>query len=250
MASLMKSVSNFLDTVIRRGGAAGTAQAAGAETARQAAGGEAQRLAFNHAVKRDGPAAGHRAPIPGLPPRPTKLHAPTADGRAPSSPDDIDPALLKELYRVGPALKKQEAVKPTAPATGEDAARRKRFSELRRDEEALAGRIAEADIVRFLDWRAAGLNSVPDIAGLAHALACDDDAAAALLRDYGVPQVLGGNDVKVGLWAPGDALALEADELSVAPVDDEPLPGRRRRDADNAPADDKPLPGRRRRASK
>ena len=206
MASLLKSVSGFLDTVIRRGAPA-VQQAAPAAAARAAA-----------------PAA--RPEIPGLPPRPQKIRAPTADGRAPASPDDIDPALLKELYKVGPALKKQEVAKPTAPATGEDARRRRRFNELRRDEEAPAGRIAEADVANFLDWRAAG---APDVKGLAHALACDDGTAAALLRTYGVPQIRQAGDLKVGLWAPGDALDLDDDEESVASTDDEPLPGRRRR---------------------
>ena len=205
MSSLLKSVSGFLDTVIRRG----------APAAQQAA-----------------PAAASRAPIPGLPPRPTKIRAPTADGRAPSSPDDIDPALLKELYKVGPALKKQEVAKPTAPATGEDARRRQRFNELRRDEEAPSGRIAEADVAAFLDWRAAGMSQAkPDVVGLARALACDDGTAAALLRTYGVPQIRQAGDLKVGLWAPGDALDLDdgVQEASLASTDDEPLPGRRRR---------------------
>ena len=143
--------------------------------------------------------------------------------------DDIDPALLKELYKVGPALKKQEVAKPTAPATGEDARRRRRFNELRRDEAAPAGRIAEADVANFLDWRAAGMASVPDVAGLARALACDDGTAAALLRTYGVPQIRQAGDLMVGLWAPGDALDLDDEEASVASTDDEPLPGRRRR---------------------
>ena len=208
MASLLKSVSGFLDTVIRRG----------APAAQQAA----------PAARAAAPAA--RPEIPGLPPRPQKIRAPTADGRAPSSPDDIDPALLKELYKVGPALKKQEVAKPTAPATGEDARRRRRFNELRRDEEAPAGRIAEADVANFLDWRAAGMaQAKPDVAGLARALACDDSTAAALLRTYGVPQIRSAGDLKVGLWAPGDALDLDDEEASVASVDDEPLPGRRRR---------------------
>ena len=212
MASLLKSVSGFLDTVIRRGAPA-VQQAAPAAAARAAA-----------------PAA--RPEIPGLPPRPQKIRAPTADGRAPSSPDDIDPALLKELYKVGPALKKQEVAKPTAPATGEDARRRRRFNELRRDEEAPAGRIAEADVANFLDWRAAGMaQAKPDVAGLARALACDDGTAAALLRTYGVPQIRQAGDLKVGLWAPGDALDLDdgVQEATLASVDDEPLPGRRRR---------------------
>ena len=210
MASLLKSVSGFLDTVIRRGAPA-VQQAAPAAASRAAA-----------------PAA--RPEIPGLPPRPQKIRAPTADGRAPSSPDDIDPALLKELYKVGPALKKQEVAKPTAPATGEDARRRRRFNELRRDEEAPAGRIAEADVANFLDWRAAGMaQAKPDVAGLARALACDDGTAAALLRTYGVPQIRQAGDLKVGLWAPGDALDLDGEEVSSASVDDEPLPGRRRR---------------------
>ena len=205
MASLLKSVSGFLDTVIRRG----------APAAQQAA--PAAR------------AAAPRPEIPGLPPRPQKIRAPTADGRAPSSPDDIDPALLKELYKVGPALKTRETTKPTAPATGEDARRRRRFNELRRDEAAPAGRIAEADVAAFLDWRAAGMASEPDVAGLARALACDDGTAAALLRTYGVPQIRQAGDLKVGLWAPGDALDLDGEEVSSASVDDEPLPGRRRR---------------------
>ena len=211
MASLLKSVSGFLDTVIRRGAPA-VQQAAPAAAARAAA-----------------PTA--RPEIPGLPPRPQKIRAPTADGRAPSSPDDIDPALLKELYKVGPALKKQEVAKPTAPATGEDARRRQRFNELRRDEEAPAGRIAEVDVANFLDWRAAGMSSEPDVAGLARALACDDGTAAALLRTYGVPQIRQAGDLKVGLWAPGDALDLDdgVQEASLASTDDEPLPGRRRR---------------------
>ena len=212
MASLLKSVSGFLDTVIRRGAPA-VQQAAPAAAARAAA-----------------PTA--RPEIPGLPPRPQKIRAPTADGRAPSSPDDIDPALLKELYKVGPALKKQEVAKPTAPATGEDARRRRRFNELRRDEEAPAGRIAEADVAAFLDWRAAGMSQAkPDVAGLARALACDDGTAAALLRTYGVPQIRQAGDLKVGLWAPGDALDLDdgVQEASLASTDDEPLPGRRRR---------------------
>jgi len=212
MASLLKSVSGFLDTVIRRGAPA-VQQAAPAAAARAAA-----------------PTA--RPEIPGLPPRPQKIRAPTADGRAPSSPDDIDPALLKELYKVGPALKKQEVAKPTAPATGEDARRRQRFNELRRDEEAPAGRIAEADVAAFLDWRAAGMSQAkPDVAGLARALACDDGTAAALLRTYGVPQIRQAGDLKVGLWAPGDALDLDdgVQEATLASVDDEPLPGRRRR---------------------
>ena len=211
MASLLKSVSGFLDTVIRRGAPA-VQQAAPAAAARAAA-----------------PTA--RPEIPGLPPRPPKIRAPTADGRAPSSPDDIDPALLKELYKVGPALKKQEVTKPTAPATGEDARRRQRFNELRRDEEAPAGRIAEADVANFLDWRAGGMSSNPDVAGLARALACDDGTAAALLRTYGVPQIRQAGDLKVGLWAPGDALDLDdgVQEASLASTDDEPLPGRRRR---------------------
>ena len=211
MASLLKSVSGFLDTVIRRGAPA--AQQAAPAAARAAA-----------------PAA--RPEIPGLPPRPQKIRAPTADGRAPSSPDDIDPALLKELYKVGPALKKQEIAKPTAPATGEDARRRRRFNELRRDEEAPAGRIAEADVAAFLDWRAAGMaQAKPDVVGLARALACDDGTAAALLRTYGVPQIRQAGDLKVGLWAPGDALDLDdgVQEASLASTDDEPLPGRRRR---------------------
>ena len=210
MASLLKSVSGFLDTVIRRGAPA-VQQAAPAAAARAAA-----------------PTA--RPEIPGLPPRPQKIRAPTADGRAPSSPDDIDPALLKELYKVGPALKKQEVAKPTAPATGEDARRRQRFNELRRDEEAPAGRIAEADVANFLDWRAAGMSQAkPDVVGLARALACDDGTAAALLRTYGVPQIRQAGDLKVGLWAPGDALDLDGEEVSSASVADEPLPGRRRR---------------------
>ena len=212
MASLLKSVSGFLDTVIRRGAPA-VQQAAPAAAARAAA-----------------PTA--RPEIPGLPPRPQKIRAPTADGRAPSSPDDIDPALLKELYKVGPALKKQEVAKPTAPATGEDARRRQRFNELRRDEEAPAGRIAEADVAKFLDWRAAGMaQAKPDVVGLARALACDDGTAAALLRTYGVPQIRQAGDLKVGLWAPGDALDLDdgVQEASLASTDDEPLPGRRRR---------------------
>jgi hypothetical protein len=209
MSSLLKSVSGFLDTVIRRGAPA--AQQAAPAAARAAA-----------------PAA--RPEIPGLPPRPQKIRAPTADGRAPASPDDIDPALLKELYKVGPALKKQEVAKPTAPATGEDARRRRRFNELRRDEAAPAGRIAEADVANFLDWRAAGMaQAKPDVAGLARALACDDGTAAALLRTYGVPQIRQAGDLKVGLWAPGDALDLDGEEVSSASVDDEPLPGRRRR---------------------
>ena len=209
MSSLLKSVSGFLDTVIRRGAPA--AQQAAPAAARAAA-----------------PAA--RPEIPGLPPRPQKIRAPTADGRAPASPDDIDPALLKELYKVGPALKKQEVAKPTAPATGEDARRRRRFNELRRDEAAPAGRIAEADVANFLDWRAAGMaQAKPDVAGLARALACDDGTAAALLRTYGVPQIRSAGDLKVGLWAPGDALDLDDEEASVASTDDEPLPGRRRR---------------------
>lgn len=209
MSSLLKSVSGFLDTVIRRGAPA--AQQAAPAAARAAA-----------------PAA--RPEIPGLPPRPQKIRAPTADGRAPASPDDIDPALLKELYKVGPALKKQEVAKPTAPATGEDARRRRRFNELRRDEAAPAGRIAEADVANFLDWRAAGMaQAKPDVAGLARALACDDGTAAALLRTYGVPQIRQAGDLKVGLWAPGDALDLDDEEASVASTDDEPLPGRRRR---------------------
>ena len=209
MASLLKSVSGFLDTVIRRGAPA--AQQAAPAAARAAA-----------------PAA--RPEIPGLPPRPQKIRAPTADGRAPASPDDIDPALLKELYKVGPALKKQEVAKPTAPATGEDARRRRRFNELRRDEEAPAGRIAEADVANFLDWRAAGMaQAKPDVVGLARALACDDGTAAALLRTYGVPQIRQAGDLKVGLWAPGDALDLDDGEVSSASVADEPLPGRRRR---------------------
>ena len=123
----MKSVSNFLDTVIRRGGAAGTAQAAGAETARQAAGGEAQRLAFNHAVKRDGPAAGHRAPIPGLPPRPTKLHAPTADGRAPSwgPRAGLSEATLRRLAAAGKlGLARRRLLGLPDAGTGEAAAAR------------------------------------------------------------------------------------------------------------------------------
>ena len=212
MASLLKSVSGFLDTVIRRGAPA-VQQAAPAAAARAAA-----------------PTA--RPEIPGLPPRPQKIRAPTADGRAPSSPDDIDPALLKELYKVGPALKKQEVAKPTAPATGEDARRRQRFNELRRDEEAPAGRIAEDDVAAFLDWRAAGMSQAkPDVVGLARALACDDGTAAALLRTYGVPQIRQAGDLKVGLWAPGDALDLDdgVQEATLASVDDEPLPGRRRR---------------------
>ena len=212
MASLLKSVSGFLDTVIRRGAPA-VQQAAPAAAARAAA-----------------PTA--RPEIPGLPPRPQKIRAPTADGRAPSSPDDIDPALLKELYKVGPALKKQEVAKPTAPATGEDARRRQRFNELRRDEEAPSGRIAEADVAAFLDWRAAGMSQAkPDVVGLARALACDDGTATALLRTYGVPQIRQAGDLKVGLWAPGDALDLDdgVQEASLASTDDEPLPGRRRR---------------------
>ena len=209
MSSLLKSVSGFLDTVIRRGAPA--AKLAAPAVARAAA-----------------PAA--RPEIPGLPPRPQKIRAPTADGRAPASPDDIDPALLKELYKVGPALKKQEVAKPTAPATGEDARRRRRFNELRRDEAAPAGRIAEADVATFLDWRAGGMaNAEPDVAGLARALACDDRTAAALLGTYGVPQIRQAGDLKVGLWAPGDALDLDDEEASSASADDEPLPGRRRR---------------------
>ena len=209
MSSLLKSVSGFLDTVIRRGAPA--AKLAAPAVARAAA-----------------PAA--RPEIPGLPPRPQKIRAPTADGRAPASPDDIDPALLKELYKVGPALKKQEVAKPTAPATGEDARRRRRFNELRRDEAAPAGRIAEADVANFLDWRAAGMaQAKPDVAGLARALACDDGTAAALLRTYGVPQIRQAGDLKVGLWVPGDALDLDDEEASSASADDEPLPGRRRR---------------------
>ena len=209
MASLLKSVSGFLDTVIRRG----------APAVQQAA-----------PAARAAPAAATRPEIPGLPPRPQKIRAPTADGRAPSSPDDIDPALLKELYKVGPALKTRETTKPTAPATGEDARRRQRFNELRRDEEAPSGRIAEADVAAFLDWRAAGMSQAkPDVAGLARALACDDGTAAALLRTYGVPQIRQAGDLKVGLWAPGDALDLDDEEASVASTDDEPLPGRRRR---------------------
>ena len=204
MASLLKSVSGFLDTVIRRGAPAAQQAAAAAPTPK-------------------------RPPVPGLPPRPTKIRAPTADGRAPSSPDDIDPALLKELYKVGPALKTRETTKPTAPATGEDARRRRRFNELRRDEAAPAGRIAEADVATFLDWRAGGMASNPDVAGLARALACDDGTAAALLRTYGVPQIRQAGDLKVGLWAPGDALDLDDEEVSSASVADEPLPGRRRR---------------------
>ena len=202
MASLLKSVSGFLDTVIRRGAPA---------------------------VQQAAPAATNRPPVPGLPPRPQKIRAPTADGRAPSSPDDIDPALLKELYKVGPALKTRETTKPTAPATGEDARRRRRFNELRRDEAAPSGRIAEADVANFLDWRSAGMASEPDITGLARALACDDGTAAALLRTYGVPQIRQAGDLKVGLWAPGDALDLDDEEVSSASVADEPLPGRRRR---------------------
>ena len=207
MASLLKSVSGFLDTVIRRGAPAAQQAAAAAPTPK-------------------------RPPVPGLPPRPQKIRAPTADGRAPSSPDDIDPALLKELYKVGPALKKQEVAKPTAPATGEDARRRQRFNELRRDEEAPSGRIAEADVAAFLDWRAAGMSQAkPDVVGLARALACDDGTATALLRTYGVPQIRQAGDLKVGLWAPGDALDLDdgVQEASLASTDDEPLPGRRRR---------------------
>mgnify|MGYP007023066833 CR=1 FL=1 len=34
--------------------------------------------------------------------------------------------------------------------------------------------------------------------------------AAALLRTYGVPQIRQAGDLKVGLWAPGDALDLDA----------------------------------------
>jgi len=204
MASLLKSVSGFLDTVIRRGAPA-VQQAAAAAPAPK------------------------RPPVPGLPPRPQKIRAPTADGRAPASPDDIDPALLKELYKVGPALKTRETTKPTAPATGVDARRRRRFNELRRDEAAPAGRIAEADVAAFLDWRADGMASTPDVAGLARALACDDGTAAALLRTYGVPQIRQAGDLKVGLWAPGDALDLDGEEVSSASVADEPLPGRRRR---------------------
>ena len=73
--------------------------------------------------------------------------------------------------------------------------------------------------------RAAG---APDVKGLAHALACDDGTAAALLRTYGVPQIRTAGDLKVGLWAPGDALDLDDEEVSSASVADEPLPGRRR----------------------
>ena len=67
--------------------------------------------------------------------------------------------------------------------------------------------------------------------GLARALACDDGTAAALLRTYGVPQIRQAGDLKVGLWAPGDALDLDdgVQEASLASTDDEPLPGRRRR---------------------
>ena len=70
-----------------------------------------------------------------------------------------------------------------------------------------------------------------DVVGLARALACDDGTAAALLRTYGVPQIRQAGDLKVGLWAPGDALDLDdgVQEATLASVDDEPLPGRRRR---------------------
>ena len=54
-----------------------------------------------------------------------------------------------------------------------------------------------------------GLGVAAASAGLARALACDDGTAAALLRTYGVPQIRQAGDLKVGLWAPGDALDLD-----------------------------------------
>ena len=160
---------------------------------------------------------------------PTKIRAPTADGRAPSSPDDIDPALLKELYKVGPALKKQEVAKPTAPATGEDARRRQRFNELRRDEEAPAGRIAEADVANFLDWRAAGMASEARRRGpraRARLRRWDGGGAAADLR----------RAADSTSWRPeGRALGARRRPRPrrrggvLGFDDDEPLPGRRRR---------------------
>jgi len=213
-----KWLGGMLDKVMRRGGAAVPAAAA---------------------APRPRPVSPLQAVVdahePGPPPR--KLRPPTLDGRSPQSPDDIDPELLAELYKMGPALKTESAM-PAAPDASDAIveSRRTRFDALgERDGDAPRGRLTEPALVKFLSWRGAG--STPDAAGLARALGGGDDAellADALVFDLGSPQIQTDRGaVRVGLWAPGSAaLELEAAENPAPaspPPSPPPLPGRRPR---------------------
>jgi len=102
------------------------------------------RNLFSKVVQR-GAAAAEPPPAPppkwsqaGLPPM-TKFRPPTKDGRAPQSAGDIDPKLLAELYKMGPALK-TETSQPTAPPTSEERSRKARCARRRRRPRAASSR--------------------------------------------------------------------------------------------------------------
>lgn len=221
----------LLDKVIRRG------ESEAAHAARQASVPPAWASQAAGPAPREPP----RRVIPGSAP-PTKFRPPTRDGKAPSSAADIDPKLLAELYKMGPALKTEE-VKPIMPETTEERARKLRFAKLRQMEDTPEGRLIEADVIAFLNWRADSV--VPDVDAMAARLGGGEDArrtALALARDFGHPQIQGGavvEDVRIGLWAPGHIIEEVATRAATAVT---PEPTTR---AASAPPRDKPLPGRR-----
>ena len=197
---------------------------------------------FTRVVQRGGGAAAEAAPArtgpSGLPPM-TKVRPPTLDGRAPQGPGDIDPALLAELYKLGPALK-TETEQPMRPETDEEASRKARFGKLREKEPPPEGRLVEADIIHFLNWRES--RERPDAATFAKALGGGEEAervAAALCRDFGHPQIQDAKGgLRIGLWGPSSVAGGVIDSAratnapSAAPRPPAPqriLPGRRPR---------------------
>ena len=195
------------------------------------------RNLFSKVVQR-GAAAAEPPPAPppkwsqaGLPPM-TKFRPPTKDGRAPQSAGDIDPKLLAELYKMGPALK-TETSQPTAPPTSEERSRKARYGKLRQTEAPPEGRLVEADVIHFLDWR--GSRTSPDVASFAAALGGGPGAEAtarALARDFGHPQIQEDRGVRIGLWGAG---SVADGVIHALPVGGEPRPA----------ATPRPLPGRR-----
>ena len=113
-----------------------------------------------------------------------------------------------------------EVAKPTAPATGEDAA----APALQRVEERRGGAGGKNSGGRRREFFGLARGRRADVKGLAHALACDDGTAAALLRTYGGSQIRTAGDLKVGLWAPwrrpldlDDGGASSASPMTAAP---------------------------------
>ena len=78
---------------------------------------------------------------------------------------------------MGPALK-TETSQPTAPPTSEERSRKARYGKLRQTEAPPEGRLVEADVIHFLDWR--GSRTSPDVAsGLRVCVRWSESAEAA-----------------------------------------------------------------------